>query len=217
MSDVPFPLSPLEKQARNHAILCTTGFLILLPLGALIARYARTFTNRWWIVHGVVQFLIAGPVILAGWSYGYMTTTQLEGYTGGHFVDPHKKNGLALLILYLIQVFLGAFIHYVKMPSVFHGRRPPQNYFHAFVGIVIFVLAAFQVHYGLYTEWPTSTGNLHMVPMPAKNAWLALIIVFWALYAIGLAFLPRQMSQERAGRTRSKEDEVALHENGRRN
>lgn len=34
-----------------------------------------------------------------------------------------------------------------------------------------------QVHYGLYTEWVFSTGNLHPVPESAKHAWLALIIV----------------------------------------
>lgn len=41
-----FPLSPVEIMARNHAILCTVGFLILLPLGVLLARYARTFARR---------------------------------------------------------------------------------------------------------------------------------------------------------------------------
>jgi hypothetical protein len=40
------PLSSLEIKARTHAILCTVGFLILLPLGVLLARYARTFTRR---------------------------------------------------------------------------------------------------------------------------------------------------------------------------
>jgi hypothetical protein len=39
-------LSPLEVMARNHALLCTIGFLILLPVGSLVARYARTFTNK---------------------------------------------------------------------------------------------------------------------------------------------------------------------------
>lgn len=41
-----FPLLPIEVMARNHALLCTIGFLILLPFGTLVARYARTFTRR---------------------------------------------------------------------------------------------------------------------------------------------------------------------------
>lgn len=40
------PLLPIEVYARNHALLCTIGFLILLPVGTLVARYARTFTRR---------------------------------------------------------------------------------------------------------------------------------------------------------------------------
>ena len=46
MSDITFPLNDIERRARNHAILCTTGFLILLPVGVLVARYTRTYTNR---------------------------------------------------------------------------------------------------------------------------------------------------------------------------
>lgn len=47
MSDgIIFPLTDMERRARNHAVLCTTGFLILLPVGVLVARYIRTFTNR---------------------------------------------------------------------------------------------------------------------------------------------------------------------------
>ena len=40
-----------------HAILCTIGFLILLPAGALLARYARTFTNVWFKGHWLFQLL----------------------------------------------------------------------------------------------------------------------------------------------------------------
>jgi hypothetical protein len=48
MSSASFhiPLLPIEKRVRNHAVLETVGFLILLPLGVLIARYARAFTSR---------------------------------------------------------------------------------------------------------------------------------------------------------------------------
>ncbi|KAF8887573.1 hypothetical protein BD779DRAFT_1526991 [Infundibulicybe gibba] len=157
MSSSSIPLFPIERTVRSHGILCTVGFLILLPIGVLVARYARNWTNRWWLGHGMIQFLISGPLVL------------------------------------------GAFIHFVKFPSAFQGRRPPQNYFHAFLGLVILVLAAEQVHYGLYTEW-LLTGNIHSIPPSAKHAWLALIIVFWVLYAAGLAFLPKQFKQEAKGR-----------------
>ncbi|EIM88680.1 uncharacterized protein STEHIDRAFT_52825 [Stereum hirsutum FP-91666 SS1] len=168
------PFSPLEQQLEHHAFLASIGFLILIPIGSLTARYTRTFTTKWWFAHWIVNFLISGPVIFAAFALGYMATNT----TGlGHFNDPHKKIGLTLLILYLIQVVLGLFIHFVRMPRLFIAHRPPQNYFHAILGLLIMALAAYQVNYGLTIEWAFVTGNVHPVPNKAKDAWLALIIV----------------------------------------
>ncbi|KAJ6609094.1 hypothetical protein B0H10DRAFT_2165067 [Mycena sp. CBHHK59/15] len=189
--------------ARNHAILCTIGFLILLPLGVLLARYARTFTQRWFWGHAVMQFIISGPVIFAGWAMGYQLATKLE-LTGLH--DPHQNIGIALLALYLTQLLMGTFIHYVKTPSLFRGHRPPQNYLHVILGLAIIALAGYQVHYGLTFEWAFATGGLHKVPNSALNAWMALIIVFWALYFLGMALLPRQFKSEKEGRRKMVDD-----------
>ncbi|KAI0051372.1 hypothetical protein FA95DRAFT_323564 [Auriscalpium vulgare] len=175
------PLNFVEKKARTHALLVSVGFLILVPLGTLTARYARTFTNRWWFGHWIINFVISGPVIFAGWALGHQTTS--ESFTGGHYSDPHKKIGLALLIMYLLQLALGAVIHFVRVPFLFVGHRPPQNYIHAVLGLAILALAAYQVHYGLNTEWARTTGNVHPVPESAKHAWVALVVV-------GLMILP---------------------------
>jgi len=200
MSTTPLPLLPFEQKAKTHAILCTVGFLILLPIGALVARYGRNFTNHWFKVHFAFQLFIAGPIIFVGWSMGYKTSSELLSV---HFFDRHQKIGLALLILYVAQLALGLFIHYVKMPSLFRGHRPPQNYLHGILGISIFALAAYQVHYGLYTEW-LNLGGGHEIPDSAKHAWLGLIIAFWALYVLGLAFVPRQYKKEREARESRK-------------
>lgn len=90
-----------------------------------------------------MQLFLSGPVIFAGWYYGYQTTKLLEL---GNFQDPHEKMGLALLILYVIQLVIGLFTHFVKLRSPFGpGTRPPQNYFHVLLGLVILALAASQV------------------------------------------------------------------------
>ncbi|PPR00842.1 hypothetical protein CVT26_012477 [Gymnopilus dilepis] len=191
MPGVLLPLSDLEVRARNHAILCTIGFLIILPIGVLIAR--------WFWAHWIVQLLIAGPIIGYGWALGYMTTASLSDDIG-HFADPHEKVGLALIILYGVQVFVGAIAHFFKLPSIFRGHRPPHSYFHAILGLAIFALAQWQVHYGLFTEWNYATGGVHKVPESAKHAWLALVIVFWVLYGLGLALLRRQYKMESQAR-----------------
>ncbi|KAJ8509441.1 hypothetical protein ONZ45_g8384 [Pleurotus djamor] len=190
------PLLAHEKKAIPHAILCTIGFLIILPIGSLVARYLRTFTHNWFWFHAIWQFLVGGPIIFAGWALGRETTNLLQE---PHYNDPHKKTGLALLILYILQLTLGAVIHWYKPTVFFKGVRPPQNYLHAVLGLIILALAAYQVHYGLNTEW-LLTGNFHAVPQSAKNAWEALIILFWILYPLGLFLLPRQFTQERAYR-----------------
>ncbi|KAG7091427.1 hypothetical protein E1B28_010463 [Marasmius oreades] len=108
----------------------------------------------WFRTHAILQSLVTGPIIFVGWYYGWATSEEIGR---GHFVDPHQRLGLTLLTLYIFQVLLGMFIHWVKIPKsggpFGPGTRRLQNYFHVFLGLVIFVLAAAQVYYGLFIEW----------------------------------------------------------------
>jgi len=163
-----FPLSQLERRARSHAILSAIGFLILLPVGVLVARYSRTLRykqvselsegkkhlltslsltllwnqSRWFWAHSTIQLVVSAPVILLGWALGYKTAMEFEG---GHYNDPHKKVGLVLLVLYILQILLGVLVHYVKLPSLFRGYRPPHSYIHILLGLCILALAQWQV------------------------------------------------------------------------
>lgn len=89
-----------------------------------------------------MQFVISGPVIFAGWAMGYRTATTLELQA---LHDPHQKIGIALLALYVTQLLLGTFAHFVKMPTLFRGHRPPQSYLHVVLGLAIIALAGYQV------------------------------------------------------------------------
>jgi len=191
------PLLPLEILARNHGILCATGFLVILPIGVLVARYTRTLPYKWFYAHWIIQLVIAGPVIGVGWSFGYKTTVMLEQ---GHFVDPHQKIGLSLIILYVLQIIIGGLVHFFKFPTLFRGYRAPHNYFHVVFGLAIFILAQYNVHYALFIEWDLRTGGLHQIPQSATNAWMAGVILFWILYGLGMTLIPRQFKQERERR-----------------
>lgn len=76
---------------------------------------------------------------------GHQTATTLEL---PHFKDPHQRMGLILLMMYLSQVGMGLFIHFIKLPFLnflsIRGR-PLQNYVHALLGLIIFAIAASQV------------------------------------------------------------------------
>ena len=117
-----------------------------------------------------------------------------------------------IFILYLVQCSLGTFIHFVK-PAVFVGR-PPQNYLHAVVGLLIIGLALFQVRTGYKQQWPDSTG-FGDLPKGVNYLWYAWVVVsispsctsmitddaFAAyllpvLYVGGLSLLRRQHRQE---------------------
>jgi len=193
-----FQLQYYQKLVIGHAILCSLGFLLFLPIGALLARYFRTFSSSWFQGHWIVQFAIGGTIILTGIAMGIGAVASAGA---PHLNDVHKRWGVALFMLYLAQCGLGAFIHWVK-PKVPRGR-PPQNYMHAVLGLTIIGLAFYQVRTGYKTEWPMATG-LQPLSYGVDVLWYVWIVVLPLLYAVGLSLLPRQFSQENAPR-RDKE------------
>ena len=181
MSTLVIPLLPFEKYIIGHAVLCVIGFLGLLPLGALLARYTRTYSPAWFTAHWIVQFAIgasrsapppagptlylmahsapvlahlldaltpvlltAGPIIITGVALGIHAVVLAQS---GGTNDVHKRWGIAIFVLYLAQLALGATVHFYK-PRAWakgEGRRPLQNYFHAVFGLLIIAFAMFQV------------------------------------------------------------------------
>jgi hypothetical protein len=172
------------------------GFIILLPIGILIPRLARTFTKNWFYFHVAFQFFIAGPIIMAGFAMGYKAVQQTISSGSGvtNWSDAHmvsitahtevmsmmvhllQQTGLALFILYFVQITLGLFSHLIKFPSSrFLLHRSPQQLLHIALGLAIIGLAFYQVRLGYQVEWPLFIGTI--VPSSVNNAWMALVIV----------------------------------------
>ncbi|KAJ7429023.1 hypothetical protein B0H11DRAFT_2267605 [Mycena galericulata] len=210
-----------EAIARIHAHIAFFAFLVAPPprrphpalpphlhprvrLSCLYSAFLSSPSQHpaypscsWFWPHATMNLLVTGPLVFTAFALGYQATTASET---PHFHDPHQKIGLVLLILYLAQVSLGAFIHFVKVPRTFPGGRRPQNYLHAVLGLAIIGLASFQTHYGLWTEWALINGNAHPVSWHCKRFWLGIVVGMFTLYAFGLALVPRQFKQERAAR-----------------
>ncbi|KAI9511396.1 hypothetical protein F5148DRAFT_344255 [Russula earlei] len=199
------PFSEYEEKVRDHGLLASITFLVILPLGVLLPRYVRTFTNRWWWLHVLINMFIAGPLVFASWARAISASNM----SAPEPLDHHGIIGYVILSLYISQFVIGAFIHYIRIPSLSIIHRPLQNYFHAVLGLAILAIAGYQVHNGLYEEWEESTNNVHPVKDSLKHAWLALLITFWALYGIGLVLLPRQYKQEQEARL-DKQDKGSL-------
>ncbi|EDR00571.1 uncharacterized protein LACBIDRAFT_313222 [Laccaria bicolor S238N-H82] len=205
------PLMPYQRMIVAHATFCSVGFLLFLPAGALLARYSRTFTSVWFKGHWIAQFALAGPSIVIGIALGIQSVAE-AGAT--HLNDSHKKYGVAIFILYLLQCGVGAIIHWVKASD--RTRRPFQNYFHAIFGLLIIALAFYQVHSGYKVEWPKATGRGEL--SNGVNVfffvWLAVVPV---AYFVGLSFLPKQFRQERTSVVSRGDGDLKLVQMGYKN
>ncbi|KAG7098256.1 hypothetical protein E1B28_000218 [Marasmius oreades] len=197
-SDIPsggsvnIPLQPYQRLIVAHAIFCVFGFLFFLPAGALLARYLRTFSNVWFKGHWILQWLLAGVCIVIGIALGIRSVVEAKAK---HFDDTHKKWGIALFVLYIVQCLLGAFIHFLKPANPWPTARPVQNYLHAVLGLLTIGLAFYQVRSGYKYEWPMVTGRGDL-GKGVDIVWYVWVVLIPVLYAVGLAFLPKQYRQE---------------------
>ncbi|KAF9506810.1 hypothetical protein BS47DRAFT_1352402 [Hydnum rufescens UP504] len=184
---------PSKHLIIGHATTISIGFLILLPIGALVARY-RTLNPFWFNIHYFIQTL-AALLIIIGFALG--VRSKKDAYDPGRGnSNIHNGLGIALFVIYIVQFGLGLVIHYIKPSAPPNARyhRPLQNYAHGFVGIVIIGLAFYQVRTGYKIEWPMWTGTL--APNGVQIAWGVFLGVSCALYAVGLVLLPRQWRNE---------------------
>lgn len=53
---ISIPFLPYQKLIIAHAAIVSLGFLILLPSGVLLARLTRTYNNKWFKGHWILQF-----------------------------------------------------------------------------------------------------------------------------------------------------------------
>lgn len=80
-------LNTSGKLIYAHAVISVLGFLLVLPLGALFARWARTLSNDWFFYHWGNQVFLGIPIIVVGWTLGPLAVSANKG---GHFNDLHK-------------------------------------------------------------------------------------------------------------------------------
>jgi len=189
-------LTYTQRLMAAHGVLMTLAFFFFLPAGALLARLGRTYTRSWFIGHSILQGWISGPLILSGF---VIAAVEVDSKSVDHFSSTHKKVGLAIFILYILQASLGTIIHFFKpTPSkASHParRRPPQNYLHAILGITILALSFWQIRTGFDVEWST-TQDMDKFGPAVYKFWTAWVVILCVAYVGGLALLPRQFSQE---------------------
>ncbi|KZV54181.1 hypothetical protein F511_37117 [Dorcoceras hygrometricum] len=130
--------SPEANLKRIHGILSMVGWAILLPIGAMIARYMRHWDPQWFYSHAIIQsFGFTLGVI--GVFCGLALENRLDIYLNGH-----KALGILILILGCLQV-LAIFIRPHRLSKV----RKYWNWYHSNVGRILIALAIINVFYGI--------------------------------------------------------------------
>ena len=85
---------------KSHGIVGIIGWGLILPVGAIIARYFRYKDPLWFYLHSVIQFV--------GFSFGLGTVLLgLQLYRNMHVHIPaHRGIGIFVLVLSILQVCL---------------------------------------------------------------------------------------------------------------
>ncbi|PKA48614.1 Auxin-induced in root cultures protein 12 [Apostasia shenzhenica] len=128
---------------RNiHGILNAVSWGILLPIGATIARYLKTFRSAdpaWFYLHVSCQ-VIGYSAGVAGWATGLNLGSKSKGIR----FATHRNIGITLFALGTLQIF-ALFLR----PRKDHKLRFSWNVYHHSVGYTVVVLGIINVFRGL--------------------------------------------------------------------
>uniref|UniRef100_A0A0E0PJC6 Cytochrome b561 and DOMON domain-containing protein n=2 Tax=Oryza rufipogon TaxID=4529 RepID=A0A0E0PJC6_ORYRU len=123
---------------RNHGAFAIFGWGVLVPLGAIAARYLRHKDPLWYYLHVLVQFL--GYII--GFA-GVVSGIALYNRTHSNFTT-HRSLGISVLALGSLQV-IAFFLHPNKDSQV----RKCWNQYHHWLGRICIFLAAINIILGI--------------------------------------------------------------------
>ncbi|XP_076919307.1 cytochrome b561 and DOMON domain-containing protein At5g35735-like [Bidens hawaiensis] len=162
----------LLHRRNTHGVLNAVSWGILMPMGAMVARYLKVFkvaNPAWFYIHVACQVTAYG-VGIAGWATGLKLGSDSEGikYT------THRNIGITLFALGTLQVF-ALFLR----PKPDHKYRIYWNIYHISVGYTVISLSIANVFKGLDILDPEKKW---------KHAYIGVIISLGAIAAILEAF-----------------------------
>ncbi|KAJ6426209.1 hypothetical protein OIU84_026733 [Salix udensis] len=129
------------RKRNIHGVLNAVSWGILLPIGALIARYLKVFKSAdpaWFYLHVSCQS-IAYIVGVAGWGTGL----KLGSESASIQYDAHRTIGIILFCLGTLQVFA-----LLLRPKPDHKYRFYWNIYHHLVGYSVIILSIINIFKG---------------------------------------------------------------------
>ncbi|XP_016506336.1 cytochrome b561 and DOMON domain-containing protein At3g07570 [Nicotiana tabacum] len=131
--------TPYANLRRSHGLLNMFSWGIVIPIGAMVARYLRQYDPIWFYSHTTIQslgFLLG----FAGIICGFVLEDRLSVD-----VDRHKALGIFILVLGCLQV-----IAFLARPGKESKVRKYWNWYHYTLGRVLILLAAVNIFYGIH-------------------------------------------------------------------
>ncbi|KAG6418979.1 hypothetical protein SASPL_121187 [Salvia splendens] len=156
------------KKKNIHGVLNSVSWGILLPIGAITARYLKVFPAAdptWFYLHALFQSsgYITG---VAGW----ITGLQLGSQSGGITYTAHRIIGIVIFTLATLQVTA-----LLLRPKKEHKLRFYWNVYHHFIGYSVIVLSIINIFKGF---------NILHPDQKWRTAYFAVLIGLAALAAI---------------------------------
>ncbi|KAJ7539188.1 hypothetical protein O6H91_11G080300 [Diphasiastrum complanatum] len=138
--------APHQHLKNVHGILNGLSWGVILPLGAMAARYLRRWDPAWFYSHIFIQF--TGYVLgVIGWSIGL----QLGHDSPGIVYHQHRRIGIILFSFATLQI-----LALVLRPDKDDEVRVYWNIYHYSLGYSVIVLGAVNIFKGLDILQPGS-------------------------------------------------------------
>ncbi|KAL3633606.1 hypothetical protein CASFOL_022368 [Castilleja foliolosa] len=131
-----------QRRRNVHGVLDVVSWGIMMPLGAMIARYLKVFKSAnpaWFYLHVTCQ-TAAYIVGVAGWGTGL----KLGSDSSGVVQTTHRNIGITLFTLATLQVFA-----LLLRPKPDHKYRIYWNVYHHSIGYTVIVLSIVNIFKGL--------------------------------------------------------------------
>lgn len=162
----------LLHRRNTHGVLNAVSWGILMPMGAMIARYLKVFKvahPAWFYIHIAIQVTAYGLGV-SGWGTGL----KLGSDSVGIKYTTHRNIGITLFVLGTLQVFA-----LLLRPKPDHKYRIYWNIYHTSVGYTVISLGITNIFKGLDILDPEKKW---------KNAYIGVLISLAVIAVILEAF-----------------------------
>lgn len=168
---------PQKTLKDRHGIINVVGWGILMPIGAMLARYLRMFESAdpaWFYLHAFCQS--AGYILgVSGWATGL----KLGSDSAGIVYHSHRNIGITLFCFGTLQIFA-----LLLRPKKDHKLRKFWNVYHYAIGYSVIILSIINIFKGFDILKPGDKWKHAYIAVIASLGGIALVleVATWIIF-----------------------------------